>query len=667
MTPRRAAATLGIAALLAGTAAAGTALALRFASPLQLELGPNDAAHIAGFREDWERDGEVRFRWTTLSSRLRFPFGLDGDGARLRLRYRRHFDEPADVRLIVAGAVVGRFEAKADPKRPYQLVEVRLPATRGPLELGIEATTRHDRPLGIALDWVHVERGGAFRAAPALLISVAALVLVVFAALAMGGASPLAALAAGASLGGLLAAGAYWDAMALDRIARNAVVPAALAAALAVGCTMAARSRRFLQVTAASSPWLVGLVLLTLAVRLTLLLHPRFYYPDVRIHALFAGQLASHGWDQFLTGFTENQFRYSLGLQFENGHWYAFPYPPLFYVLCVPLIRAAGLAPEVAVSALASLANALEVLVVFALGRRVLGEGAALRAAALLPVLPIFAVRASLAYFPALFGHAIDALLLLLVVDLFRAELPGWRDGLRPGLVLGISLLAYTQGLLNFGLLLPALLLWDVAADGSGRGRGRQRALLATGVLGLVVAGGLFYGRYVPVFLDMRQGIPQPEEQVLLDLQERRARVVTEEAAEGPDDPYALPHFSAFRGVEKAAWRLWLFWGPFAMVIPLGVARLVRAAPPELRRVLVAWAGLYLALNFASGSLPGPNLFRYNKDLEIVAPLCALALCAWPTDRPRWRRVSMATWLAMLAYGAWRVAETFGRITPPVS
>lgn len=667
MTPRRAAATLGLAVLLAGAAAAGTAWALRYARPLLLELGPNDTAHIAGFREDWERDGDVRFRWTTLSSRLRFPFGLDGEGARLTLRYRRHFDEPAELRLVVAGTVVGQLEARADRKQPYQFVEVRLPATREPLELGIEATTRHDRPLGVALDWARVERGGAFRATPELLHSVAGLVLVVVVALASAGASPATALAAGAGLGALLAAGAFWDPMAIDRIARNAVLPAALTATLAAACVATARGRRFLQVTAATSPWLVALVLLTLGVRLALLLHPRFYYPDVRIHALFAGQLASVGWDRFLTGFTESQFRYSLGLQFENGHWYAFPYPPLFYALCLPLIWVAGLAPEVAVSALASLANALEVLVVFALGRRLLGEGAALRAAALVVVLPIFAVRASLAYFPALFGHAIDALLLLLVLDLFRAERPGWRAGLRPGLVLGIALLAYTQGLLNFGLLLPALLLWDVIADGSPRGRGRQRALLAAGILGLGLAGGLFYGRYLPVFLDMRQGIPQPEEQVLLDLQERRARVATEEVAEEPDDPYAQPHFEASRGFAKAAWRLWLFWGPFAMLIPLGVGLLARGASPEVRRVLVCWAGLYLALNFASGSLPGPNLFRYNKDLEVVAPLCALALCAWPSDRPAWRRAGLAVWLTLLAYGAWRLADTFGRITPPAS
>jgi hypothetical protein len=460
--------------------------------------------------------------------------------------------------------------------------------------------------------------------------------------------------------------------MAVDRIATGALLPSLIAAGAAVAVVTSARGRQFLQASPASAPWLVALVLLTLGLRLALLLHPRFYYPDVRIHAMFAGQLARHGWDRFLADFTENQFRYSLGLQFENGHWYAFPYPPLFYALAQPLIRAAGLAPEVAVSSLAALANALEVLVLFALGRRLLsglGEGAALRAAALLPVLPIFAVRTSLAYFPALFGHALDALLVLLLVDLVRGLAPGWRQGLAPGFALGTALLAYTQGLLNFGLLLPVALAWDFVADRSPRGRGRQRALLAAGVLGLVVAGGLFYGRYVPVFLDMQRGIPQPEEQVLLDLQERRARVAVDEPQEEPDDPYAQPTFGPLRGLQKAAWRLWLFWGPFAVLIPIGIGLIARSATPEVRRLILCWAGLYLALNFASGSLPGPNLFRYNKDVEVVAPLCALALTAFTGGAPRTAlaRVGLSLWGAMALYGAWRLLETFGRITPPLT
>ena len=60
--------------------------------------------------------------------------------------------------------------------------------------------------------------------------------------------------------------------------------------------------------------------------------------PGRAVHALFAWQLARQGSSRFLAHFTENQFRYSLGLQIENGHWYAFPYPPAFYMLCWPLV-----------------------------------------------------------------------------------------------------------------------------------------------------------------------------------------------------------------------------------------------------------------------------------------------------------------------------------------
>jgi hypothetical protein len=52
----------------------------------------------------------------------------------------------------------------------------------------------------------------------------------------------------------------------------------------------------------------------------------------------------------------------------ENGHWYAFPYPPL-----LPSVLAGGVArgyrPEAAVAVVAAAVNALEVLVVFGIAR----------------------------------------------------------------------------------------------------------------------------------------------------------------------------------------------------------------------------------------------------------------------------------------------------------
>jgi len=132
--------------------------------------------------------------------------------------------------------------------------------------------------------------------------------------------------------------------------------------------------------------------------------------PQALHGARLAWQLARHGLARFLEEFTANQFRYSLGLQMENGHWYAFPYPPAFYVLTWPLVRLARYRPEVAVSLLAAIVNSLEAWIVFGTARRLrAGTGASLAAAGALVLLPIFTARLTLAYFPALVGHAVDA------------------------------------------------------------------------------------------------------------------------------------------------------------------------------------------------------------------------------------------------------------------
>ena len=55
-------------------------------------------------------------------------------------------------------------------------------------------------------------------------------------------------------------------------------------------------------------------------------------------------------------------------------------------------------------------------------------------------------------------------------------------------------------------------------------------------------------------------------------------------------------------------------------------------------------------LNLASGGLRGPNLVRYNKDLEIIAPLCCLALASmgawlWPRTRGGALAYGAAFWI----------------------
>jgi len=266
-------------------------------------------------------------------------------------------------------------------------------------------------------------------------------------------------------------------------------------------------------------------------------------------------------------------------------------------------------------------------------------------------VLPLFIARLSLAYFPALVGHGVDALVILyLVAHLDR--LAQRRVLLALGALLASALLTYTQSLLNFAVLLSLFLGLQIAFDRTAEGRRRQLGLAAAGVLGATLSLALFYGRYVPILFDMRRGVPMAEEQVLLDKQEQQARQAALSGQELPapeqdDDPYTGPRTDVWRGLRKAGWRLYVFYGAFAPVVVAGVLLAWRRTPRrDAARFVAAWALTYLVLNLASGGLPGPNLVRYNKDLEVVAPLCCLGLAsvgAWLWLRSR---------AAALAYGA---------------
>lgn len=616
------------------------------ARPAVLDLGPNDFGYVAGFREGWERDGHVRFRWTTLQSTVRLPLRLEGAGARLRLRMRRHFVDPARLTLIVEGRTAALLTVAADPRVPYREYEVPLPPQDGrhPFTLTVQAAVDNQRPLGVAIDWLQLERGeeGArfHLDRPTRAYGVLVALATAGAVLLVGASIPLA-LAYGAGAVVLTAAAFLAAPLAAERFLREGAASFVATASLVALLLRVPTPRRWLGVsTRRAAVALTALALAALAVRLGIVLHPLHFYPDVHVHALFARALVREGLAGFLADFTANQFRHSLGLQFENGHWYAFPYPPGFYVATWPLTRLLGWRPEIAVGSVASVANAMEVLLVYAIGRRLSERPAvALAAAAAVPLLPLFTIRLALAYFPALLGHALDALLLLVLLDrLDRLRQP--RTILLVALLLALALLTYTQSLLNFGILLPLYLVLCLARARDAAERRRLSGLVAASVLGVALALGLFYARYVPILADMQRGIPMPEEQILLDIFAKREAIAPSppDAAEAQDDPFAGPGVAPLRGLAKAAWRLWIFYGPFAVAVLLGLVLVARAAPALARPLLLAWALTYLLLNLASGGLPGPNLFRYNKDLESVAPLALLALGAagvWLWERSR--------------------------------
>ena len=142
-----------------------------------------------------------------------------------------------------------------------------------------------------------------------------------------------------------------------------------------------------------------------------------------------------------------------------------------------------------------------------------------------------------------------------------------------------------------------------------------------------------------------------------------RARAsIGEQAVEEEVDPYAGPGLDPGRGLRKAGWRLYVFYGAFAPVVVLAFVVLAHTLPKHIASFVWAWGATYVVLNFLSGGLPGPNLVRYNKDLEIVAPLACIALGAgWERlwSHGNWRRaLAVGAGSAWVLYGALRALQS---------
>jgi hypothetical protein len=289
----------------------------------------------------------------------------------------------------------------------------------------------------------------------------------------------------------------------------------------------------------------------------------------------------------------------------------------------------------VGVILLGSAVGSLEAFVVYGIGRRLVSSaGVALAAAAAVPLLPILVTRLSLSYFPATLGAAVDAIALLVLLARYEAmDRP--RNILVLAALLALAFLSYTQSPLNFGAVLGVFLPLALLRDRSAASL--RRALGTIGAFGLAgaVSLGLFYWRYLPGLKAMRQGAPQVEEDALRD----RPKEV-EAAPSEPDEknPFFGPDLDLWRGLRKAGFRLWVFYGVYAFAVPAGLFLLLRRTSPADSLFVLAWGLHYLVMNLGSGGLPSPNLLRYNKEMEFAAPLFCLALAtlgAWIYERSR--------------------------------
>ena len=631
---------------------------------LHLPIGPGDAGYLEGFRTDWEREERVRFRWTGLQASVRLPVRVAGSGARLRMRVRRHLVEPARVSVRVEGRLVHRFEIAGGGSDAYRIEEIALPELRGghTFAADLEIATESPRPLGVAVDWIEVVPGAArVHSTLATRVRVLAVVLIAFAIPAAAGGALWLAVAHAGFAAAAIATGLVVDMLATERILRLGLPIYLLVGALTLSILRLPAARRALLVDSKWAGTLTVIVLLALAARSSFL-HPGYYYPDVRVHARFAHLLARQGPSEFFDGYIDNQYRFSLGLQEEAGHWYAFPYPPGFYILSAPLISHGRYTPEAAVVLAAAAVNALECLIVFGLARRFgAGSAASALAAGFVTVLPLFGVRLSLAYFPALVGHAADALVLLFLAS--RADrLDRPRTIAVLAALLGFAMLAYTQALVNFALLLGLFSLLQLTRRRDPRALRRVAGMALAGILGLGIATFGFYGRYIPSLVAMGKGEPAAGEQIFLDRVEMEQRVGGSVSPEAPDR-FAADDISLLRGLHKGASRLWIFYGAWSALVVAGAIIWYRGLAGLQAQLALAWLASYPLLNLASGGLPNPNLLRYAKDLEFVAPAACIALATtaaalWNRDGRISRVAAVAIVLGFLGYGVvrWQAA-----------
>ncbi len=593
--------------------ASGLLLAFQAPGDVFLDFGPNDARYVSGFREDFEIDEPTLIHWSTDRARVRLPFHLRSP-YEVTLRFKRHIEKPAEIRLFLDGEAVETFTA---PQQHFVIRRVRNSNPGfGVFELGLVSTSEDPRPMGLALDWMSVRpSGGLLSVIPtvpafvSLLTWVAAFYLL---PRVLGLGSPLSlGFGAAAALSLIAAALAHklWPIHAAMTLGLRAHGVTLLFALFYIW-------RRRRQGSFFADPiagWAILVVCAGMAVRLFALFHPDFYYPDVRTHGKFVSLLWTEGLSGFLSNYIENQHRHLLGLQYVSGRWVAFPYPPLLYLSIYPL-SLLQLPVEDWMKLVPTALVSVEALVIFVIGRKLgLGPRSALLAVSLHASARVLAFRLAVASYAALFGHFWDMLALLYVVSFFqKLKRPLYGAGL--GVLVAISLLSYAGSALTLGIFVPFLCLALTFSRRARPGTATVAALAGFSLAGALTAAWVFYLAYVPELLGPFGGATAGSEGGLSALVESRLT--------------PLPALS------MAFYRLRLFYGGLYAVVFIALLawffwRRVKEGHPLLQPLAVAAASTYLGMNFLRAGLGSTHIFQFSKDDLVILPLIALLLAGF--------------------------------------
>jgi hypothetical protein len=604
-------------ALLAAALAAPPVIAalLGASGPTQVHfnLGPGDAPYLSGFLPEYEIYDRVATQWSTRSATIELPLTVQGGPVDLTHRLARHFPDPGEAEVTLDGRAVDHFSLRRgfDERRASLGA---LPETA--IRIGFRFEASDADPRGAHFDWVRIDagRGARVRLSGGARWRGALLILAVFLILRVAGWRPWASAALSAPLAVVAAFGLSADPWLVHRLLTW--LPEWVAVLGLGGAGLARWLMARGRVTATAVRTVVTLGLVAFLMRAGALNHPDFYYPDLRSHVQLVQVVRNAGLD-FLRSPSTYILRHGVWSREIAGRRYAFPYTPAFHVPFAltrlgydDLITAVKLADAawsvVPIVALASLASTL---------------GASPLGVALLLFVPIYGHHLSVVYLAAVFGHAVDiSVLAWLARRLERIE--GWRVALGGAALVALAELAYVGATTILPVFIACLALADLAHRRSPR---RAVAILGLGLLGSLLAFGLYYRDFLGLVIDV------------IHLKASGGAVVAsgDAAPAGFIDTVVVSTGRFFPGL----------WAPLGAV---GVALLIRSGRGPA--FLIAWAGSYGLLLLGRAKLP--LFFQHPHEALFVAPLICLGagqVVAELWDRGGWRRASGLALLAILA------------------
>lgn len=562
---------------------------------VEFNLGPGDTPFVSGFEANSDVEDKVGWHWTTYEAQVDLPFRAEGSSLDVTLRYARMFGEEAVVDVRVGGEPTETFRARGGEIRTTTL---RAPSVRGPLVLDFAVDSHERRNMGLRMDRlaIDVPSGPPLRLRPgAALMPVAAAGLFFLGLLVLGASSA----AAGAL--SLLGASAFaalawvdlfqaWRQVSLVPIMLSISVPVLFVARRGVEIRMG------MERTVATT--LVCAALATMVLRLGLISHPDFYYPDLLTHTRVADAIRNEG-PSFLLHPADALNAQGAWTKPVLGGVSALPYAIVFHTPFAVLASVFDLSIdqiETAMKAGASLVSVLPILLAGLLASRL---SLPPLAALLLCVIPTYTSRLSFGLLPALLGHVFDlAALLAIAVFLKKDALASPRSMAWVTGTLLFGHLAYTSSTVNESIFAALLaLLYFVGPRQEMRVGGR--ILLAEG-LAAFGAFLLYYRHFVG------------------DVFGLAAKLLGIEDATGSTSASVYP-IESFWGL--LAERTGTFFGwPYVILALVGLG--LAGSAVHRSRLVTAWGLAYLVLILLRAKVP--DVFRYGHETLFLTPLVGL-------------------------------------------